>query len=307
MNNTQPNPTTTPESRGRHNDPTPYAGQATPIDGVVDSSTTITGTRIERADPVDLPAGDQVAGLVLMHVPRYLDPGRHHQPTPADYLAWLVEIVDEAERILETGGRLVLVAKPLESDRPRIDVPNQLLQPLATAGFTTPMVHTWLPQPTDTPTLGDGPGPDASGVLERSARSWWRVLITSKGHEHRAGTPRQRRQLGLPHSHGHVPDHLTRLAGRAHWPITTACTQGGGVHGEVAQGVLPGELVSLIVSCFSYIDDVIVSPLTGPTTVVADTARQLGRRALCFEPDHTILNHLNQPDRGPSPTGGEER
>jgi hypothetical protein len=261
-----------------------FEGRPTSIDGVVDSSGSIVGTRVVWGDPVDLPVGDQVAGLVVVHVPRFLDPGRHHQQSPGAYLTWLVEVIDEAERMLEVAGRLVLVAKPLESDQPRIDVPAQLVNPLTSAGFTEPTVHTWLPDPSDIPE----PGREGrSLVLERSARSWWRVMIAAKGQDHRAGSVRQRRRAGLPHSAGTVPDHVARLAGRAHWPI--AAVPAGR---EVAQGDLPEGLVELVVSCFSYVDDVIVCPLTGASTVVANTARRLRRRALCFEPDRTVLDRL---------------
>jgi hypothetical protein len=228
--------------------------------------------------------------LVVLHVPRFLDPGRHHQRLPGEYLAWLIEVVDEAERVLEVGGRLVLMARPLESEQPRIDVPAQLAGPLATAGFTEPMVHTWLPDPSDGPDP-DGPGaasgPGRSMVLERSARSWWRVLILAKGQGHRAGSTRQRRRAGLPHNTGTVPEHVARLAGRAHWPIAAA--RAGR---EVTQGDLPAELVELVVSCLSYVDDVIICPLTGASPVGADTARRLHRRALCFEPDRAVLERL---------------
>jgi hypothetical protein len=288
-----------------------FEGRPTSIDGVMDSYGSIVGTRVVSGDPVDLPVGDGVAGLVVLHVPRFLDPGRHHQRSPGEYLAWLVEVIDEAERVLEVGGRLVLVAKPLESDQPRIDVPTQLTEPLATAGFTEPLVHTWLPDPSDGPEP-DRPGSDRgrSVVLEGSARSWWRVLIASKGQEHRAGSTRQRRRAGLPHRAGTVPDHVARLAGRAHWPITAGQT--GRAGRAVAQGDLPDGLVELLVSCFSYVDDVVVCPLTGESPVVAGTARRLRRRALCFEPDPAVLDRLttSQPlsvDPVEGGRSGEER
>jgi hypothetical protein len=64
---------------------------------VVDSSESIVGARVLAGDPVDLPVGDQMAGLVVLHVPRFADPGRHHRESPSEYLGWLVEVVDEAE------------------------------------------------------------------------------------------------------------------------------------------------------------------------------------------------------------------
>jgi hypothetical protein len=197
----------------------------------------------------------------------------------------------------------VLVAKPLESEQPRIDVPAQLVEPLASAGFTEPVVHTWLPDPSEAP-VPDRPGSDQerSLVLERSARSWWRVLIVAKGQDHRAGSTRQRRRAGLPHSTGTVPDHLARLAGRAHWPFAA-----GPAGREAAQGDLPDGLMELVVSCFSYVDDVIICPLTGGSTVVADTARRLRRRALCFEPDRTVLDRITStqaPAAAPDRDGG---
>jgi hypothetical protein len=271
-----------------------FTGRATPIDGVLDSSTTITGTQVGWGDPVDLPVADTIAGLVVFHVPRWLDPGRHHQSTPTDYLGWLVEVIDEAERVLEPGGRLILIAKPHEAVEPHIDTPNQLLDPLATAGFTTPKVHTWLPEPA-------GPGDDTSTGLERSARSWWRVLIAAKNHDHRAGTPRQRRRLGLPHTTGTVPDHLARLAARSHWPAVTP------PGAPITQGALPTELVTLLLSVFSLVDDVVVNPLTGPSATVADVARQLHRRALCFEPDRDILARHHPTSVDPTADRGDER
>jgi hypothetical protein len=286
-----------------------FWGRTSGIDGVVDSSGTITGARVEWGDPVDLPVDDGVAGLVVFHVPRFLDPGRHHRRSPAEYLAWLVEVIDEAERVLEPGGRLVLITKPHESIDPHIDIPSQLLDPLATAGFTTPEVRTWLRPTSDTHL--HAPQADNWAVLEDSARSWWRILITSKTHQHRTGTARQRHRLGLPHTAGSVPDHLIRLAGRSHWPITTTPPDA-----PVTQGNLPDELVALVLSVYSYLDDVVICPLTGPSSTVVEVARRLGRRALCFEPDQDVLaryhttrpgqaNHTNRHDRHDEGERGE--
>jgi hypothetical protein len=258
----------------------------TPIDGVADTSATITGTTIAWADPIDLPVADHAAALVLLHIPLYTDPGRHHQPTAADYLAWLVEVIDEAERVLERGGRLVTITLPNESRQPHIDTATQLNTPLIQAGFTIPATYTWLPGPAH-PDNPQPPTVDAEPPPPLPSRRL--VLVASKNHPHRAGTTRQRRKHGLPHDTTNVADHLTHLANSDLWPIPT---NRPGQH--IRQGDLPPNLVALIMSLFTYTNDVVITPLTGASTVVTRTANQLQRRALSFEPDHNLLTALHQ-------------
>ncbi|MDH3295254.1 MAG: hypothetical protein OER95_13120, partial [Acidimicrobiia bacterium] len=86
-------------------------------------------------DPVDLPVDDESAGLVIIHVPELTDTARHHQPSLRTYFDWIVEVIDDAERILETGGRLVLVVKHMERQGPlMLDLYPMLLHPLSQAG-----------------------------------------------------------------------------------------------------------------------------------------------------------------------------
>jgi hypothetical protein len=290
---TPPSQTNHPDAvAGRAGTTLAYTGTATRIKGVRDTSTTVVSTTIDRADPIDLPAGDGIAALVVAHLPLHQDRGRHHQRRPGDYLTWLVELIDEAERVLEPGGRLVLIARPNESRQPHIDLPTQLLRPLIEAGFTDPTTRSWLPDTGGNDGI-DTPRAHANGGGPASATPLWKVLSAGKNHEHRAGTVRQRKRLGLPHATRAVPNHLRHLTASEQWPIPAA-TPGG----RIAQGALPADLVALIVSLSTFVNDVIVTPLTGASTVVADTADQLDRRALCFEPDPEVLARLHT-DRTP--------
>ncbi len=113
-------------------------GEVSVIDGVRWTSDTIPGVEIAWGDPVDLPLGDETSALVLLHVPRYDELGRYHQPNAEEYLGWLDEVIDDAGRVLERGGRLVLVVKAPERRHPWLDLPTLLVDPLHRAGFHKP-------------------------------------------------------------------------------------------------------------------------------------------------------------------------
>ncbi|MGF1599752.1 MAG: DNA methyltransferase [Acidimicrobiales bacterium] len=248
---------------------------------------------MEWGDPIDLPVTDDTAALVMVHVPLFRDPGRHHQPNVAEYVAWLIEVIDEAERILEVGGRLVLIVKAQESRRPFLDLATLLIRPLTKAGMTVPITYTWCTSLV-TPAPLDGQ-PD--GLVMTAADpvipvSSWRVLVASKGHDHRTGSILERQHLGLPHR-STIPTQAWDTASSDVWliPAPTYPTQGD----------LPDTLVELILSLYTFVGDLVVNPLAG-TATVARIATRMRRRARCFEPDHQILDRINRPT--PTPTGG---
>lgn len=259
-------------------------GEVSVIDGVRWTSDTIPGVEIAWGDPVDLPLGDKTAGLVMLHVPRFDETGRHNQPSVDSYLGWLDEVIDEAGRVLETGGRLVLVVKAFERGRPWLDLPALLSDPLHRAGFTTPMTYIWCPTEVadPEPVMGRPDGVDLTAAQPLTPMASWRVLVAGKGHEHRAGSILVRQELGLPHR-STIPAPMWDVATNEVWVIPFDQTP--------VQGNLPPLLVAVVLSLFSFVDDLIVNPLCG-TGVVADIARQMGRRARCYEPDERLLEHL---------------
>lgn len=254
------------------------------IDGVRWTSDSIPGVEIVWGDPVDLPLGDEAAALVVLHVPRFDEAGRHHQLTVDAYVGWLGEAIEEASRVLELGGRLVLVLKACEPHL-QLDLPSTLADPLDRAGFTTPITYTWCPSgvAVPEPVVGRPDGVDltAAQPLMPTTTSW-RVLVAAKGQSHRAGSILARQELGLPHR-STIPVHLWDVASSEVWvvPVDRAPTQGN----------LPPLLIAVVQSLFSFVDDLVVNPLCG-SGVVADVARQLGRRARCYEPDGRLLERL---------------
>ena len=257
----------------------------TGMDGVHLADREHDGVAVEWGDPVDLPLADETAALVLFHVPLFGDPGRHHQTSVEEYLAWLVEVVDEAERVLEVGGRLVLVAKAHESRQPPIDVPTFLLHALPEAGMTAPVSYTWCTSTASpVPVHGLPPGLDMTAAEIVAPTSSWRVLVAGKGQDHRAGSILERQRLGLPHR-STIPAELWDVAHGDVWVIPASPW--------MAQGDLPGPLIEVIVSLFTFVDDLVVSPLAGAATV-ATAARWMGRRVRCFEPDPQVLDRLQR-------------
>lgn len=272
------------------------AGEATSIAGVRDTRVVLPGTAIVWGDPIDVPLGDETAALVLVHVPLFADPGRHHQPDTAEYLGWLIEVIDEAERILEIGGRLVLIVKATECRHPYLDLGVQLVRPLAEAGLTAPLTYTWC-----TSTASPGPlsglpdGLDLTAAEPLWPEASWRVLVTGKGQNHRAGSILSRHQLGLPHR-STIPAEVCDIARHDVWCVPPA--------GPSTQGALPEQLVEVILALFTFVDDLVVNPLAG-TPAVARVAERMGRRARCYEPDHQVLDRLRTatalPPGGPEP------
>ncbi len=260
-----------------------YGGRRTAIDGVIDTATTIEATSVEWADPIDLPVGDDSAALAVLHVPQFNDPGRHHRTSIGEYFAWLIEVIDEAERVLERGGKLVLIAKAQESRQPFLDVATLLLKPLREAGFMTPFFYTWVPSPLASPMMfsTEASGLDITAAETPAPLSSWRIVVACKNQDRRAGSLARRAQLGLPYA-STIPDSVWSVARNDVWLIPARA------NGSVQQGDLPEDLVSLIVALWSFVDDLIVNPLAG-STAVAEVAKKMGRRALCFEPDEAVL------------------
>lgn len=259
-------------------------GEVSGIDGVRWTSDTIPGVEIAWGDPVDLPLDDETAGLVMLHVPRFDETGRHHQLSVDAYLGWLDEVIDEAGRVLETGGRLVLVVKTFERGQPWLDLPAKLTDPLHRAGFTTPTTYIWCPTEVAVPepVIGRPDGVDLTAAQPLRPMPSWRVLVAGKGHEHRAGSILARQELGLPHR-STIPAPMWDVATNEVWFIP--------FDQVLVQGNLPPLLVAVVLSLFSFVEDLIVNPLCG-TGVVADIAGQMGRRARCYEPDERLLERL---------------
>ena len=270
-------------------------GRRTAIDGVTDTEGTITGTSIEWADPIDLPVGDNSAGMAVFHVPQFNDPGRHHRTNVGEYFAWLIEVIDEVERVLERGGKLVVIAKAQESRQPFLDVATLLLKPLRDAGFTTPLFYTWVPSALAAPLSfsTEASGLDITAAETPAPVSSWRVVVACKNQDRRAGSLPQRAHLGLPYE-STISDTVWSIARNDVWLIPARAT------GSVQQGDLPEALVSMIVALWSFVGDLIINPLAG-STVIADVAAKMGRRALCFEPDEIVLNSMQA---GPGERGG---
>lgn len=248
---------------------------------------------VEWGDPVDLPLGDATVAMVLFHVPLFSDAGRHHQLSVGEYLAWVVEVIDEAERVLEVGGRLVLVAMAQESRQPLVDVASFVVEALREAGMTPPVSYTWCSSTVAvTPVHGLPIGFDMTAAELVAPASSWRVLVAGKGQDHRAGSILERERLGLPHR-STIPAELWDTAHHGVWVIPASLW--------LAQGDLPVPLIEVILSLFTFVDDQVVSPLAG-TANVAAVAGRMGRRVRCFEPDHQVLDRilrsLGQPGEG---------
>lgn len=274
-----------PSSQGPVDTGGGLAGE-TGIDGVHLADRKHDGVAVEWGDPVDLPLADETAALVLFHVPLFGDPGRHHQASVGEYLAWLVEVVDEAERVLEVGGRLVLVAKAQESRHSAIDVATFLLHALAEAGLTTPVSYTWCTStasPVSVHGLPPGLEMTAAEIVAPTTTSW-RVLVAGKGQDHRAGSILERQRLGLPHR-STIPAELWDVAHSDVWVVPASPW--------MAQGDLPVPLIEVIVALYTFVDDLVVSPLAG-TPIVATVAGRMGRRVRCFEPDPQVLDRLQR-------------
>ena len=265
-------------------------GEVSVIEGVRWTSDTIPGVEVGWADPVDLPLGEATAGLVLVHVPLLDETGRHHRSTVEEYLGWLDEEIDEAGRVLERGGRLVLVVKALERRLPWLDLPARLVGSLQRAGFTSPITYTWCPSEVTVPgpVIGRPDGLHLTAAQPLVPEPSWRILAAGKGHDQRAGSILERQAHRLPHR-STIPNSVWDVAGNDVWVIPA--------HHAPSQGNLPPLLVALILSLFTFHDDLVVNPLAG-TRVVADVARQMGRRARCYEPDHRVLERLTTPARG---------
>lgn len=253
------------------------------IEGVRLAERGLDGVAVEWGDPVDLPLGDETVAMVLFHVPLFSDAGRHHQLSVGEYLAWVVEVIDEAERVLEVGGRLVLVAMAQESRHPLIDVASFVVQALREAGMTPPITYTWCASTVAVaPVHGLPLGFDMTAAALVAPVLSWRVLVAGKGQEHRAGSILERERLGLPHR-STIPAELWDTAHHDVWVIPTTPW--------LAQGDLPVPLIEVIMSMFTFVDDLVVSPLAG-TASLALVAGRTGRRVRCFEPDHQVLERL---------------
>lgn len=259
------------------------AGVVTPVEGVRDTAHCLPGVEVGWGDPIDLPVGDEIAGLVIWHVPQWSDTNRHHQDRVDEYGAWLVEVIDEVERVLERGGRLVLIVKGQESRRPFLDLATSLIGPLHESGFTVPIVYTWCTEVvTPRPVVGQPAGVIMTAAQVVAPQSSWRVLVASKGHDHRAGSILERQLHGLPHRSS-IPAEVWDIARNDVWLIPGPQTP--------SQGALPDTLVEIIVSLFSFVDDLVLNPLAG-TDTVARVARRMGRRARCYEPDTGVLGRI---------------
>ena len=245
----------------------------------------IPGVEIAWGDSVDLPLGDETAGLVVCHVPRYEETGRHHQLTVDDYLGWLGEVITEAGRVLEVGGRLVRVVRAFDLHHPWLNLPGSLVDQLRRAGFTFPITYIWCPTEVAVPERVNG-RPD--GVDLTAAQplvpmmASWRVLVAGKGQDRRTGSILERKELGLP-PRSTIPASLWAVASNEVWAIP--------FEQPPIQGNLPPLLIALVVALFSFVDDLIVNPLAG-TGAVAEVAGQMSRRARCYEPDERLLDRL---------------
>lgn len=259
-------------------------GEVSVIDGVRRTSDALPGVEITWGDPVDLPLGEETAGLVVLHVPGFDEPGRHHQATIDYYMSWLDEVIDEAGRVLELGGRMVLVVKALERRHPGLDRPSRITDLLRRAGFTPPITYTWCPTEVADPevVIGRPDGVDLTAAQPLAPMPMWRVLVAGKGQDRRAGSILARHEAGFPHR-STIPASMWEVASNEEWviPFEQVPTQGN----------LPPLLVALVLSLFSFVDDLIVNPLAG-TGVVADVAGRMGRRARCYEPDERLLERL---------------
>ena len=244
----------------------------------------IPGVEIDWGDPVDLPLGDETAGLVVFHVPRYREAGRHHQPTVEAYLGWLDEVIAEACRVLELGGRLVLVVPAFDRHYPWLNLPGSLVDQLRRAGFTVPITYIWCPTgvAVPEPVIGRPDGVDLTAAPPLVPMASWRVLVAGKGQDRRTGSILERKELGLPHR-STIPASLSAVASNEVWAIP--------FEQPPIQGNLPPLLIALVVALFSFVDDLIVNPLAG-TGVVAEVAGQMSRRARCYEPDERLLDRL---------------
>lgn len=259
-------------------------GEVSVIDGVRRTSDALPGVEIGWGDPVDLPLGEETAGLVVLHVPDFDEPGRHHQTTLDHYLSWLDEVIDESGRVLELGGRLVLVVKARGRRHQWLDLPGRIADLLRRAGFTPPMTYTWCPAEVAVPeaVIGRPDGVDLTAAQPLAPMPLWRVLVAGRGQGRRAGSILARREAGLPHR-STIPASMWEVGSNEVWviPFEQVPTQGN----------LPPLLVALVLSLFSFVDDLIVNPLAG-TGVVADVASRMGRRARCYEPDGRLLERL---------------
>ena len=149
--------------------------------------------------------------------------------------------------------------------------------------MTPPVTFTWCTStPVAAPVHGLPPGLDMTAVEMVAPVPSWRVLVAGKGQDHRAGSILERESLGLPHR-STIPAELWDTARSPVWVIPASPW--------LAQGDLPAPLIEVIVSLFTFVEDLVVSPLAG-TVNLATAARQMGRRVRCFEPDPQVLDRI---------------
>lgn len=248
-------------------------------------------------DPIDMPIDPESTGMVLLHLPDYGDFERHYQPTFRTYWEWVTELIDEAERVLEVGGRLIVVARHMERQGTYpLDLYPMLLNPLVESGFLVGPVYTWA---TEVATRRPGHQPSVetattAASLAGQTHTSWRIVVAAKGLNARQPSLLERIDRDMPNI-STVTDETMEFASRDVWLVSPAPTR---------QGDLPEQLVRVLINMFTFVDDVVVLPLAGSANVAAGCLREQ-RRVVIVEPDHDVFNCIVE-DLSLKPVSTEE-
>lgn len=254
---------------------------------------------VTSGDPVDLPIDSDSVGLVFLHLPDYIDFERHYQPTFREYWLWVTELIDEAERVLEPGGRLVVIARHMERQgQYPLDLYPLLLSPLIDSGFLVGPVYTWAAQ-VATHRFGQPeksrPSAGAASMTSPTSSSW-RIVVASKGFRARQPSVLERIEQDLPNVSS-VTDEAMEFATCDVWVVSPP---------PARQGDLPDQVVRVLCNMFTFVDDVVVFPLTGTASGPLVCLEAL-RRVVAVEPDPEIFDEiaatLAAETTGPDPEG----